>query len=59
MPRRLTALDLAGVRARLRPHRAEDADAAYALLAGQDEILRSVWLWAKTLIDLGGRRRYQ
>jgi ribosomal-protein-alanine N-acetyltransferase len=42
MPRRLAALDLAGARARLRPHRAEDADAAYALLAGQDEILR--WL---------------
>lgn len=40
--RRLAALDLAGERVRLRLHRAEDAPAAYALLAGQDTILR--WL---------------
>ena len=42
MTRRLAAVDLVGERARLRGHRSEDADAAYALLAGRDEILR--WL---------------
>ena len=43
MPRRrLTALELSGERARLRPHRPEDAPAAFALLAGQEAILR--WL---------------
>jgi hypothetical protein len=25
----------------------------------QDELLRSVWLWARTLLDLGGQRGYQ
>jgi RimJ/RimL family protein N-acetyltransferase len=35
-------LELCGPRVRLRPHRTEDALAAYALLAGRDEILR--WL---------------
>lgn len=43
MPRRrLTALELSGERARLRRHRPEDAPAAFALLAGQEAILR--WL---------------
>jgi len=42
MTRRLAAVDLVGVRARLRGHRGADADTAYALLAGKDEILR--WL---------------
>jgi RimJ/RimL family protein N-acetyltransferase len=43
MPRRRIArLDLAGERARLRPHRPGDAERAYALLGGRDEILR--WL---------------
>jgi len=42
MTRRLAAVDLAGARVRLRPHRREDADAAFALLSGRDEILR--WL---------------
>jgi ribosomal-protein-alanine N-acetyltransferase len=42
MTRRLAAVDLVGEHARLRGHRREDASAAFALLAGQDEILR--WL---------------
>jgi RimJ/RimL family protein N-acetyltransferase len=42
MPRRLAELDLAGTRARLRPHRADDAAPANALLSGQADILR--WL---------------
>lgn len=42
MTRRLAAIDLVGERVRLRGHRSADADAAYALLAGRDEILR--WL---------------
>ncbi len=40
--RRLAGLELCGERVRLRPHRREDASAAFALLAGADEILR--WL---------------
>jgi len=40
--RHLTGLLLEGERARLRPHRVEDAEEAFALLAGRDEILR--WL---------------
>lgn len=42
MVRRLAALALEGERARLRLHRAEDARAAFELLAGREEILR--WL---------------
>jgi RimJ/RimL family protein N-acetyltransferase len=42
MPRRLVALDLAGELVRLRPHATTDAEPAFALIAGQDEILR--WL---------------
>lgn len=38
----IAALDLAGERVRLRLHRIEDARAAYALLAGEEAILR--WL---------------
>lgn len=40
--RQLATLDLAGALVRLRPHASTDAAAAFALLAGQDEILR--WL---------------
>lgn len=40
--RRLAGLELCGERVRLRPHRRADACAAFALLAGQEEILR--WL---------------
>lgn len=43
-------------RLRQNPLGRRDADAR---APGQDEILRTVWLWAKTLIDLGGRRRYR
>jgi len=42
MSRRIASVDLAGTRARLRLHRAEDAAAAFLLLDGQEEILR--WL---------------
>jgi RimJ/RimL family protein N-acetyltransferase len=40
--RRLAHVEARGPRVRLRPHRREDAKAAYALLAGEEEILR--WL---------------
>lgn len=40
--RRLAALELTGEHVRLRPHRREDAGAAFELLVGQEEILR--WL---------------
>ena len=40
--RRLAAVELVGERVRLRPHRGDDAAAAFVLLDGQDEILR--WL---------------
>jgi RimJ/RimL family protein N-acetyltransferase len=39
---RLAAIELVGARVRLRPHRGDDAAAAFSLLDGQDEILR--WL---------------
>lgn len=43
MAQRLLAdLELEGEQVRLRPHRVEDADAAFRLLAGEQEILR--WL---------------
>jgi RimJ/RimL family protein N-acetyltransferase len=42
MARRLAGLDLEGERVRLRPHTSADAAAAFALIAGRDEILR--WL---------------
>jgi len=42
MTRRLVTLDLAGALVRLRPHEPADAEAAFALLAGEQEILR--WL---------------
>jgi len=42
MTRRLVTLDLAGALVRLRPHRVDDAQAAFALLHEEHEILR--WL---------------
>ena len=48
--------DRARDRLRDSPLGRRDADAK---MPNQDEILRSVWLWAKTLVDLGGRRAYR
>jgi RimJ/RimL family protein N-acetyltransferase len=42
LARRLAHVEARGSRVRLRPHRREDARAAYALLAGEEQILR--WL---------------
>jgi RimJ/RimL family protein N-acetyltransferase len=54
MTRRLAALDLIGERVRLRPHRSEDAAAAFALIAGRDEILRwLVWDGPSSPAELG------
>jgi RimJ/RimL family protein N-acetyltransferase len=54
MTRRLAALDLIGERVRLRPHRSEDAAAAFALIAGCDEILRwLVWDGPSSPAELG------
>jgi RimJ/RimL family protein N-acetyltransferase len=54
MTRRLGVLDLIGERARLRPHRRADADAAFALIAGRDEILRwLVWDGPSSAAELG------
>jgi RimJ/RimL family protein N-acetyltransferase len=51
--RRLVDVDLCGERVRLRLHRAEDAAAAFALLEGQDEILRwLVWEGPSSPLDL-------
>lgn len=51
--RRLADVDLVGERARLRPHRREDALPAFELLHGQDEILRwLVWDGPATAAEL-------
>ena len=54
MPRRLAAVDLVGERVRLRPHKSEDASAAFELIAGRDEILRwLVWDGPTSAEELG------
>ena len=54
MARRLAAVDLVGERARLRPHARTDAAAAFAMIAGRDEILRwLVWDGPSTPEELG------
>lgn len=54
MTRRLAAVDLVGQYARLRGHRSADADAAFELLAGCDEILRwLVWDGPSSAAELG------
>jgi hypothetical protein len=41
---------------RTHPLRRRDADARKPT---QEEILHSVWIWLKTLVDMGGLRRYR
>jgi hypothetical protein len=49
-------LDRGRDRLRTAPLGRRDAEAK---APDQEQILRSVWLWAKTLLDMGGRRAYR